>query len=142
MTLSGNAWTEQQIYSFLLPDESTTGLAIAAGGNIFGVGHSIVFELSPNGGGGWTPTVIHKFGSYPLGYIPEGGPVLDKAGNVYGTTTDGGAYGYGVVYKLSPRKKQGPYTRDHSLLFYWWSRWRLSGVGTGVRYRREYLRDH
>jgi uncharacterized repeat protein (TIGR03803 family) len=110
LSLSGNTWTEQQIYSVVLPDQSTTGLAIDDAGNIFGVGHSIAFELYPNGRGGWTPTVIHKFGSHPLGYIPEGGPVLDKAGNVYGTTIEGGAYGYGVVYKLSPRKKPGPYT--------------------------------
>jgi uncharacterized repeat protein (TIGR03803 family) len=37
------------------------------------------------------------------GGLPNGGPlILDAAGNLYGTTQGFGAYGYGVVFELSP----------------------------------------
>ena len=100
---SGGGWTETEIYSVPLP--YTTGLAIDVAGNIYGIGNSIAFELSPNGNGGWTPTVLHNFGD-----VPEGGPVLDKAGNIYGTVESSYVHNYGVVYKLTPRKKKGLWT--------------------------------
>ena len=46
-----------------------------------------------------TLSLLHQF-SGPDGYEPQGTLVLDRAGNLYGTTTDGGA-GYGTVFKLS-----------------------------------------
>jgi uncharacterized repeat protein (TIGR03803 family) len=68
-----------------------------AAGNIFGASNTTVFKLSPNGHGGWNPTVIHTFsGSY---YVDT--PVLDHAGNLYGTTYKGGDYNAGTVYMLS-----------------------------------------
>lgn len=110
LSRSGGGWTETEIYNVTLPSFSTTGLAIDAAGNIYGVGSSAAFELSPNGSGGWTPTALHKFGSYAQGHRPKGGPVLDQAGNLYGTASQGGTFGYGTVYKLTPRKKKGPWT--------------------------------
>jgi uncharacterized repeat protein (TIGR03803 family) len=98
---SVGGWTEQVIYD--VDSSFPGGLAIDSAGNIFGIGHSTAFELSPNGSGGWTPTVIHTFTGGPLdGNLPEGALVLDKAGDLYGTTTAGGANGFGTVYKLSP----------------------------------------
>src|ERR1035438_3188809 len=82
----------------------TTGLDAA--GNIYGATSSIVFELSPNGSGGWNPSVIHAFTGAPKdGAVAAGTPVLDRAGNLYGTTERGGAKNFGAVYKLSPGKK-------------------------------------
>jgi uncharacterized repeat protein (TIGR03803 family) len=58
----------------------------------------VVFELSPASGGGWTESILHNFqqngsdGCEPLTPV-----VLDKEGNVYGTTYEGGA---GVVFEL------------------------------------------
>ena len=60
-------------------------------------------SFSPNGSGGWNSTVIHTFAGYPNdGFRALGTPVLDKAGNLYGTTYQGGTTNNGTVYKLSP----------------------------------------
>jgi uncharacterized repeat protein (TIGR03803 family) len=78
-------------------------LTIDPAGNIYGATASTVFELSPNGHGGWNPTVLHTFTGAPNdGYSAWGTLGLDSAGNLYGTTYAGGAYNYGTVYKLSP----------------------------------------
>ncbi|MGD0415528.1 MAG: choice-of-anchor tandem repeat GloVer-containing protein [Terriglobales bacterium] len=110
MSPSGGGWTEQVIYSPYCPAGSA-GLIMDAAGNIFGAAASTVFELSPNGSGGWNPTVIHTFAGAPKdGYGAAGVPVLDHAGNLYGATYSGGTNNYGTVYKLSPiteGKKKG-----------------------------------
>jgi uncharacterized repeat protein (TIGR03803 family) len=70
-----------------------------------------VFELSPSENGAWTETVLHAFSGKKDGWFPnEAGPVLDKAGNLYGAAWFGGDLncsadpggGCGVVFKLSP----------------------------------------
>jgi hypothetical protein len=55
--------------------------------------------------------VLHAFASgtndgYPLGCCPLGGVIFDSAGNLYGTAR-GGAYGWGVVFELSPPGLRG-----------------------------------
>jgi uncharacterized repeat protein (TIGR03803 family) len=48
-----------------------------------------------------TETVLFSF--YPTdGSDPLGGLIFDSAGNLYGTTVLGGAYGYGTAFELSP----------------------------------------
>jgi uncharacterized repeat protein (TIGR03803 family) len=105
---SGNGWTKQMIY---------TGDAIVAStmdpaGNIFGTGanspnrNGEVFELTPNGNGGWNPAVISTFEHTSL----TGVLVRDRAGNLYGTTRPDGAKSYGQVFRLS-RGKTGQWTR-------------------------------
>ena len=54
-------------------------------------------------------TILHSFELDPDGQLPRGGVVLDKAGNLYGTTSIGGSdpncedgYGCGVVFKVAP----------------------------------------
>jgi len=47
-------------------------------------------------------TVLHTF-SGPDGRAPVAGLVMDRAGNFYGTTIDGGRGNNGTVFRLSPR---------------------------------------
>src|SRR5271165_443975 len=108
---SGGGWTEQQIYAGGY-DTVVAGLTMDAAGNIFGASFYSVFELSPNGTGGWNPAVIHNFnGAANDGSIANGTPALDKAGNLYGTTYEGGAKNHGTVYELSP-EKNGEWTEE------------------------------
>jgi uncharacterized repeat protein (TIGR03803 family) len=44
--------------------------------------------------------VLHNFASPPKGAYPTSGVIRDSAGNLYGTTSNGGRAGYGVVYKV------------------------------------------
>jgi len=81
-------------------------------GNLFGttyyggLGYGTVFELSPNGQGGWSEAVLYRFCSAQNctdGSRPNYAHVIiDGAGNLYGTTFQGGANGSGVVFKLTP----------------------------------------
>jgi uncharacterized repeat protein (TIGR03803 family) len=49
-----------------------------------------------------TETVLHNFRNPPNGAEPAGVPILDSAGNLYGTASMGGAANAGTVYKVSP----------------------------------------
>jgi uncharacterized repeat protein (TIGR03803 family) len=66
-----------------------------------GVGCGTVFELSPSTSG-YTETLLWRFGDTPDGSYPTGGVVRDKNGMLYGQTESGGAYGFGIVFKLTP----------------------------------------
>jgi len=51
--------------------------------------------------GGWTEVVLYNFTGGTDGSIPQSGLVQDTAGNLYGTTLDGGLGG-GTVFELTP----------------------------------------
>jgi len=88
------------VYPQLLFDQTGNlyGTTQYGGSNIGGN----VFELTPSGGS-WTETVLYEgFGNGLTGEEPLSGVVMDSAGNLYGTTSVGGAGGDGVVYELSP----------------------------------------
>ncbi len=83
-------------------------------GNLYGTttwggtyGYGTVFELTPNGSGGWTETVLYNFTFGTDGAIPYAGVIFDSAGNLYGTTFDGGTYGNGTVFELTPNGSGG-----------------------------------
>jgi uncharacterized repeat protein (TIGR03803 family) len=85
------------------------GLVRDASGNLYGTTRyggqydsGTVFELASAD----RETVLHSFGSQGDGAYSVGGLVRDAAGNLYGTTGWGGAYGYGTVFKLSKAGKE------------------------------------
>lgn len=79
-----------------------TGSSIyCSDGGTYGCGTA--FELTPQQDGSWSETVIHNFGNVGDGANPSAGMVADAAGNLYGTTTAGGATstgGCGTVFEL------------------------------------------
>ena len=60
-----------------------------------------VYELSPRPTGEWRERVIHSFQSVNDGNSPISNLVSDAAGNLYGTTSEGGL-GSGTIFKLTP----------------------------------------
>ncbi len=86
-------------YSNLTPDGKNNFYGTTYGG---GLGYGTVFELSPNGSGGWNETVLYSFSGGADGAYPTYSNVIfDDEGNLYGTAAGGGANGYGVVFELS-----------------------------------------
>ena len=61
----------------------------------------MVFKLTRSGSG-WTESVIWNFSGQSEGGGPYSGVICDSAGNLYGTTSYGGAHNLGTVYELSP----------------------------------------
>jgi uncharacterized repeat protein (TIGR03803 family) len=66
-----------------------------------------VFELTKRPDGRWKETILYNFQKGATGYSPNTGVVMDKAGNLYGTTDYGGdpSCDCGVIYKLAPDAK-------------------------------------
>ena len=61
-----------------------------------------MFELT-KAGGHRTEKILHSFGSSEDGFLPQAGVVIDSAGNLYGTTYEGGAHQAGTVFELTPQ---------------------------------------
>ena len=61
-----------------------------------------VYKLTPQPGGQWVETVLHRFSDFSEGWNPASRVVLDQAGKLYGTTGIGGAYGGGVAWQITP----------------------------------------
>ena len=63
-----------------------------------------VFQLTPSNGG-WQENILHEFTTKKDGSFPTADLVFDKAGNLYGTTMEGGEgcglYGCGTVFKMT-----------------------------------------
>jgi uncharacterized repeat protein (TIGR03803 family) len=109
----GGGWTERILYGFggdgaWFPEAP---VAFDGAGNLYGttvLGNNssntggVVFELHPTESGFWKLQTLHSFlrNSTTDGWEPEAGVVVDNSGNVYGTTYEGGANNYGVVYEI------------------------------------------
>jgi hypothetical protein len=139
-SIASASWKEKVLYSFQgVPDGAWPAghMVFDKAGNLYGAtedgGSSscagpgqcgTVYQLTPpkQKGGAWTETVLYIFKGHAQndGATPEGGLVIDQAGNLYGTTGYGGkglctllggAVGCGTVYELSPPAKHGdPWT--------------------------------
>jgi uncharacterized repeat protein (TIGR03803 family) len=102
---------ERVLYAFAGPPDCgnlpAAPLIADAAGNLYGTTvqggaytHGCVFELSRTGST-LNETILYSF-SGPDGDHPSSALVFDKAGNLYGTTVVGGAYGGGTAFELSP----------------------------------------
>ena len=71
------------------------------------MGWGTVFKLTPSNGG-WAESVLYSFTGGSDGASPYSDVILDQAGNLYGTTWQGGVSGCafgtgcGTVYQLTP----------------------------------------
>ncbi|HUI84262.1 MAG TPA: choice-of-anchor tandem repeat GloVer-containing protein [Candidatus Binatia bacterium] len=77
------------------------GTTFSGGGGNCPGGCGVVYQLV-HSGGSWTENVLYTFtGSGGDGAYPFAGVIFDQVGNLFGTTTAGGTFGYGTVYELS-----------------------------------------
>jgi hypothetical protein len=126
----GGAWTKTALYNFTgNPDgywPSSGHLVFDKAGELYGTtqfggsagfGYGTIFQLAPPAeqGGSWTETVLYNFTGANDGGVPANGLVADSAGNLYGTTNDGGQYGEqkgaGTAFQLAPPPlKSGAWT--------------------------------
>ena len=112
-----NAQVETVLYSFCSLTSCMDGKYPYAGlimdkkGNLYGTtqvggyGGGVAFEVSPPAkkGGAWTEKVLYYFCTLTNcedGTFPYAGLIMDKEGNLYGTTFGGGTGGYGTVFEL------------------------------------------
>jgi len=112
--VAGGVWAEQALHSFGSGSDGAypyATLTFDSFGNLYGTttggggghGAGTVFELSPGEGGVWNEKVVHTFEEGTAdGQTPYAPVVIDVEGNLYGTTTLGGVYGYGVALELKP----------------------------------------
>ena len=100
------AGQETELHGFTGGDGGGTpeaGVVLDPAGNLYGTAckcdstgdYGVIYKLDTVG----EYTVLHTF-SGADGGVTVAGVVLDSAGNLYGTTSDGGASNMGVVYKL------------------------------------------
>jgi uncharacterized repeat protein (TIGR03803 family) len=78
---------------FLIEGTTLYGTASSGGSSR----HGVVFALNESG----EETVLHEFTGGSDGASPEGLLVMDKAGNLYGTTRLGGVSDAGAVFKVT-----------------------------------------
>jgi uncharacterized repeat protein (TIGR03803 family) len=139
LLLVGSAWArsrEKVLHSFRGGKDGfqpLSALVADAAGNLYGStlqgggsgcfhGCGTVFELTPSTKGGWAEKILHSFKGGDDGEAPESSLVFDGAGNLFGTTVNGGTgrncstrqAGCGTVFKLSPN---GDGTWTESLLY-------------------------
>ncbi len=113
---SGSGYIESVIYTFLGGTDGgnpVAGLIADTKGNLYGTttlggssnctgGCGTVFELTP-AGSVYNETILYSFQgplSGPDGAGPATNLIVDKKGNLYGTTVYGGSAGAGTVFEL------------------------------------------
>jgi len=119
LTQRGSGWTLDPLYEFTGGDDGAVpyaSLVIGPNGGLYGTTYyggsadaGTVFELRPpvsvckSATCNWNETTLWSFGSGNDGAYPANGYLtFDQAGNVYGTTYQGGTDAYGIVFELSP----------------------------------------
>ena len=127
--LDAKSFAETVLYSFTgAPDGKTpkAGVVLDAAGNLYGTTYSgglldcfepsgsqppsnrsiycgVVFKVDTTG----AERVLHSFTGIPDGALPLASLALDPAGNLYGTTTEGGSNGFFGCEILNPSQPTG-----------------------------------
>jgi uncharacterized repeat protein (TIGR03803 family) len=110
---TGGSWGEKILHTFNSPGDGINPwapLIFDGAGNLYGTtgsggegGQGTVFGLSPTTSGPWKERVLYNFNTRDgNGYGPVPGVVFDGAGNLYGATESGGAYGNGIIFEITP----------------------------------------
>ena len=105
---AGGGWTEKLLHSFGNGTDGSypqASLTIDAARNLYGTtngggtyGGGTVFRVNAHGG---REQVLHSFGNVTDGAYPYAGLIIDKNGNLYGTTLNGGGTsGSGTVFEI------------------------------------------
>jgi uncharacterized repeat protein (TIGR03803 family) len=89
--------------------EPSSGVIMDSSGNLYGTtlfgganSEGTVFELPAPLSPFMSDVLLHSFNPSPGdGYHPQAGVIIDSRGNLYGTTVDGGANGFGAVFELA-----------------------------------------
>jgi uncharacterized repeat protein (TIGR03803 family) len=116
LTPSNGSWTYNVLYSFNGSCGPSASLVMDGKGNLYGTtvcdgsyGYGNVFKLTPSGSS-WAYTSLYDFTGGSDGARPSSNVVFDTAGNLYGTTSEGGYLNYcatggsgcGVVWEITP----------------------------------------
>jgi len=117
---SGTSWNYTALYSL----EGSDGLSPEGGlifdqvNNLYGTAANdfngdggTVFAISASGGN-WIFSLLYELPGHGV-YGPTDRLAIDTAGNLYGTTYQDGAYGYGSIFKLAPSDGTWIYTDLH-----------------------------
>jgi uncharacterized repeat protein (TIGR03803 family) len=107
---SGNSWTFKLLRSFSGQTQCGPArqLTLDAAGNIYGAtycdgpqNHGNIFKMT-NTGNGWLYSSLYEFNSITGqdGVFPATQVTIDTDGTLYGTTIQGGYYGYGVAWQI------------------------------------------
>ncbi len=75
-------------------DNNFYGMTTSGGANNVGT----IFRITPSG----TYTVLRHLNSTPDGGYPQGSLLMGADGNFYGMTYEGGTYGYGTIFRITP----------------------------------------
>jgi uncharacterized repeat protein (TIGR03803 family) len=100
-------------YQVMIQAEPGTQLCLVTSGSGTAFADVTSVEVSCS-----TPSqqVLYSFGNSPDGKTPSSALIFDSAGNLYGTTSQGGDYGYGTVFELTPNQGQWTETVLYSFL--------------------------
>ena len=114
--IKGGGWKETVLYTFTGGNDGSQphgGVILDGAGNVYGTttfggdpgcSCGVVFMLTPAKSAPWKETVMHAFTPRNDGANPGigSGLIFDVAGNLYGTTDEGGDFFGGTFFRLSP----------------------------------------
>ena len=113
LTNNGGTWTQTVIHTFTGGNDGQgpgAGVTFDKHGNLYGMtpigganGLGTIYQMTADANGNWKERVIHTFTGGTDGSSASAGRlILDRAGNLYGVATTGGANQSGTAFELSP----------------------------------------